>query len=467
MANYTHTTNIMDLAGLQDLRKHSVIEPRITIKELTINFNDIIEGKDEWSVQDKISQKVLRKLLDHIVLRSFIIALLIGSCIAISCQTDPAILESYAMFFAIFEQILVTIFLWEMLLKWYYGFWIFWKDGWNIADFFVTSALFIGSTASFTRNHELFYVLRVLRALRMVRSLAAIQGLAIMVQVIIQSVSDMANVIFLLILITLVFAVFGVIIFSTAVPESFGSLEKAMYSLFICITQDGWVQIYEQFVQKDGATMYWGALYLFIFIIGASFIFANIMVAAVTSNLEQAMIEQEEKRHTLTDDTSLMPELKDEGESGPRMPLIHVQDCIRHIIMAHKQQPMKYSSLENLNLTTYEEFCLVLEAIQRNIMHYKQIRLELNSIVKELRDILFNREQQKQIMHHEKRILDVTEALLTNDMPTFKKKEMLSHLLGMEKVRKANNSNTGSSLYSRASDIPQSSSHIIRHVSDN
>ncbi|GCC26820.1 hypothetical protein chiPu_0005240, partial [Chiloscyllium punctatum] len=93
MANYTHTTNIMDLAGLQDLRKHSVIEPRITIKELTINFSDIIEGKDEWSVQDKISQKVLRKLLDHIVLRSFIIALLIGSCIAISCQTDPAILE--------------------------------------------------------------------------------------------------------------------------------------------------------------------------------------------------------------------------------------------------------------------------------------------------------------------------------------------------------------------------------------
>ncbi|XP_048468969.1 cation channel sperm-associated protein 4 isoform X3 [Rhincodon typus] len=466
MKSRTRTTNIMDLSGLQDLRKHSVIEPRIVIKDLKVNFNDIIEGKDEWSVQDKISQRVLRRLLDHIALRSFIIALLIGSCIAISCQTDPAISETYSMFFAIFEQVLVTIFLWEMLLKWYYGFWIFWKDGWNIADFLVTSALFIGSTTSFMRNHELFYVLRVLRPLRMVRSLAAIQGLAIMVQVIIQSVSDMANIIFLLILITLVFAVFGVIIFSTEVPESFGSLERAMYSLFICITQDGWVQIYEEFVQKDGAIMYWGALYLFIFIIGASFICANIMVAAVTSNLEQAMLEQKEKRHTLTDDSTLLAELKDEGESGPKMPLIHVQDCIRQITMAHKQQPMKYSSLENLNLTTYEEFCLVLEAIQRNIHYYKQIRLELNSIVKELRDLLFNREQQKQIMHHEKRILDMTEALLTNDMPTFKKKEMLSNMI-MEKVRRVNNSNTVSSVYSRGSEIPQTSSHFIRHVPDN
>ncbi|XP_067867061.1 cation channel sperm-associated protein 4-like [Heterodontus francisci] len=456
----------MNVPGLPELRKYSVVEPKLNVKELKVDFSDIIEGKDEWSVEDKISQHVLRTLLDHIFLRSLIIALLIGSCVAISCQTDPTILERYSLFFAIFEQILVTIFLWEMLLKWYYGFWIFWKDGWNIADFFVTSALFIGSTLSFTRNHEIFYVLRVLRALRMVRSLAAIQGLAIMVQVIVQSVSDMANIIFLLIMITLVFAVFGVIIFSTNVPESFGSLEKAMYSLFICITQDGWVKIYEEFVKKNGAIMYWGALYLFIYIIGASFIFANIMVAAVTSNLEQAITEQEEKRHTLSGGSGLLTELKDESISGPELGLIHVHDCIKQLTMAHKQQPMKYSALENLNLTTYEEFCLVLQAIQSNIQYYKQIRFELNSIVKELRDILFNREQQKQIMQHEKRILDMTEALLTNDMPTFKKKEMLSNMLTMEKVRRINNS-TGSSTFSRLSDVPLSSTYLLRRMAEN
>ncbi|GCB78085.1 hypothetical protein scyTo_0017700 [Scyliorhinus torazame] len=159
------------------------------------------------------------------------------------------------------------------------------------------------------------------------------------------------------------------------------------------------------------------------------------MVAAVTSNLEQAMLEQEEKKHTVADDSRLLIELKDESDSGLRLDLIHVQECMKQITTARKQQPMKYSSLENLNLTTYEEFCLVLEAIQRNLQYYKQIRLELNSIVKELRDILFNREQQKQIMHHEKRIMDMTEALLTNDMPTFKKKEMLSNMLIMEKVK--------------------------------
>lgn len=56
--------------------------------------------------------------------------------------------------------------------------------------------------------------------------------------------------------------------------------------------------------------MYWGALYLFIFIIGASFIFANIMVAAVTSNLEQAIMQkQEEQRHTLTGGSGIISEV--------------------------------------------------------------------------------------------------------------------------------------------------------------
>ncbi|XP_078422197.1 cation channel sperm-associated protein 4-like [Cetorhinus maximus] len=345
--------------------------------------------------------------------------------------------KSYAMFFATFEQVLVTIFLWEMLLKWYYGFWIFWKDGWNIADFFVTSALFVGSTLSFTRNHEIFYVLRVLRALRMVRSLAAIQGLSIMVRVIVQSVYDMANIIFLLILITL-----------TAEVSCVQADARVPYLTY----HIGWL--------KDGVIMYWGALYLFTYIIGASFIFANIMVAAVTSNLEEAILEQEEKKHILADVSGLLTELKDESESGPRLDLIHVNDCMKQINMAHKQQPMKYSSLENLNLTTYEEFCLVLEAIQRNLQYYKEIRYELNSIVKELRDTLFNRDQEKQIMHHERRIMDMTEALLTNDMPTFKKKEMLSNLLITEKVRRLTNSPTASSIFSRLSDNPLTSTHV-------
>ena len=46
-----------------------------------------------------------------------------------------------------------------------------------------------------------------------------------------------------------VFAVFGVNLFSASVPSAFGDLTVALYTLFICITQDGWMTIYKEFQQ--------------------------------------------------------------------------------------------------------------------------------------------------------------------------------------------------------------------------
>ena len=32
----------------------------------------------------------------------------------------------------------------EIILKWYHGFAVFWKSGWNILDFFIIAALLLG-----------------------------------------------------------------------------------------------------------------------------------------------------------------------------------------------------------------------------------------------------------------------------------------------------------------------------------
>ena len=58
-----------------------------------------------------------------------------------------------------------------------------------------------------------------------------------------------------------------------------------MFSLFICVTQDGWVDIYNEF-QSQGSTMHiGGAFFLFLCIMVGAFIFANLVVAVVVTNL--------------------------------------------------------------------------------------------------------------------------------------------------------------------------------------
>lgn len=44
-----------------------------------------------------------------------------------------------------------------------------------------------------------------------------------------------------------VFSVFGVTLFGAFVPKHFQNMGVALYTLFICITQDGWLDIYSDF----------------------------------------------------------------------------------------------------------------------------------------------------------------------------------------------------------------------------
>lgn len=115
-----------------------------------------------------------------------------------------------------------------------------------------------------------------------------------MVQTVIQSLPDMFNIALVLCIILIVFAVAGITLFGKDIPDYFGDLGRAMFSLFICVTQDGWLDIFAAF-KKAGETQPWiyivGMLYLILAITVGAFVFANLAVAAVVTNLEIAMRE--------------------------------------------------------------------------------------------------------------------------------------------------------------------------------
>lgn len=56
-----------------------------------------------------------------------------------------------------------------------------------------------------------------------------------------------------------------------------------MFALFICITQDGWLQIVDE-LNSCGQEIL-GPIYLTVFITIGTFVFANLVVAVVVTNL--------------------------------------------------------------------------------------------------------------------------------------------------------------------------------------
>eukprot|EP00058_Branchiostoma_floridae_P005263 XP_002590751.1 hypothetical protein BRAFLDRAFT_78165 [Branchiostoma floridae] len=82
------------------------------------------------------------------IFRLIVFGLIIVNSVLIAMQTDEQLSIDYAALFSIFDQFVLTIFMWEILLKWYYGFVVFWKESWNILDFVIILALLLGPSVS-------------------------------------------------------------------------------------------------------------------------------------------------------------------------------------------------------------------------------------------------------------------------------------------------------------------------------
>ncbi|XP_019644426.1 PREDICTED: cation channel sperm-associated protein 4-like [Branchiostoma belcheri] len=352
-------------------------------QEEVVDIHDVIDMDDE-GIEDFVARRV-GAMLDTMIFRLIVFGLIIVNSVLIAMQTDEQLSIDYAALFSIFDQFVLTIFMWEILLKWYYGFAVFWKESWNILDFVIILALLLGPTLKFLGSSRILRILRVLRAFRSLRSVSALTGLSMIVQTVMQSIPDMANIVLLLLILLTVLGVSGVTLFGKQV-EQFSDLPTAMFSLFICVTQDGWMKIFTKFRDLGGNYVMGGAIYFMISITIGAFVFANLVVAVVVTNLDKAMKEVNEERKKMEDTLSTKP--KDHpGDSddahkhsgADKVPLFYMSDLLRHVHVGN-QVPLQHVDLRKLSLDRVENYLLILVTMEKNLAEYKELRQQLEQI---------------------------------------------------------------------------------------
>ncbi|GAB5574722.1 cation channel sperm-associated protein 4 isoform X1 [Prionailurus iriomotensis] len=419
-------------------------------EQVLINRRDITSTRDTWDMQEFITRMYIKQLLRHPAFQLLLALLLVVNAITIALRTNSFLGQKHYELFSTIDDIVLTILICEVLLGWLNGFWIFWKagpdrphwgwppqppqDGWNILNFLIIFILLLGF---FINELSAISITYTLRALRLVHVCMAVEPLARIIRVILQSVPDMANIMTLILFFMLVFSVFGVTLFGAFVPMHFQNMQVALYTLFICITQDGWVDIYRDFQMetREYAMEIGGAVYFAIFITIGAFIGINLLVVVVTTNLEQMMKAGE---HGQLHQTTFRETGKEEEDGSDYLPLVHCA-VARLEMSGLPQEPLTGGNLSNLSENTCDNFCLVLEAIQENLMQYKEIRDELNMIVEEVRSIRFNQEQEEELMHkHVSLSLSVVSgsSLDIHDMTC--QQDLITALINRDKVQESN-----------------------------
>eukprot|EP00002_Diphylleia_rotans_P013788 TRINITY_DN2684_c0_g1_i2.p1 TRINITY_DN2684_c0_g1~~TRINITY_DN2684_c0_g1_i2.p1 ORF type:complete len:677 (+),score=155.07 TRINITY_DN2684_c0_g1_i2:55-2085(+) len=365
------------------LKRSAILNPIFTAADEDahqnlVNFVDIVDVDEDEAYEDYISEELCGRLLEHHAFRTLLLTIIILNSVLIGVQTDTYIEKKFSSYLSGIDTVFLIVFVVEILLKWYNGFYAFWRDGWNIFDFAIVAASLFGPNLTFISSMRVLRVLRVFRAFRTLRSISALQGLQVIINTIMQSLPDMGNIMALLGIVMFIFSVVGVDVFGETLPDDFGTISLTMFTLFKYLTQDGWVPIYNDLRSKNMGIA--GALYSVFFMTIGTFIFINVIVGVTVTNLQDAYTEIKHVRRAKH--RKLHRRHAGELQTRPIVKITHIQPD-----QWRKQIPVEKPKFSNITPSNLENYFLVLSAVEDNLVEFMNLKKEVEEIVSQVRDL--------------------------------------------------------------------------------
>ena len=252
-------------------------------------------------------QEFLKKIADAAWFQNTITIVILLAGVLVGVETYPALVERYHGPLHLGDQIILWIFVLEIVVK--MGAegkkpWRYFLDPWNVFDFIIVAACFL----PFDGNAVT--VLRLLRLLRVLKLVKALPKLQILVGALLKSIPSMVYVSILLLLLFYVYAVAAVFLFGVNDPLHFENLEIAMLSLFRVVTLEDWTDI--MYINMYGCDRYGyspdsvvlcstpvaqpllGALFFVSFVLTGTMIILNLFIGVIMTGMDEAQAEANE-----------------------------------------------------------------------------------------------------------------------------------------------------------------------------
>ena len=184
-----------------------------------------------------LSKDNITKFVEGKFFVRFIIVLILINAVTLGLETDKEIMDQYGGLLLAIDNVILSVFVIEILLKFYAYRLKFFKSGWNIFDLSIVTIALVPASGPLA-------VLRALRILRILRLLSVVPQLRRVINAIAYSIPGMMSVISVLLLLFYVSAVITTKIFGThpdpQMQEWFGTIGASAYTLFQIMTLESW-----------------------------------------------------------------------------------------------------------------------------------------------------------------------------------------------------------------------------------
>lgn len=212
----------------------------------------------------------------------WIVALILINAVILGLQTSPEIESRFGGWLHGLDQVILAVFVAEIIAKLVAHRGGFFKNPWNVFDFFVVGVALFPASGPFA----------VLRVLRILRLISLLPQLRFVVEALLKAIPGIGSIGVLMTILFYVFAVIATGLFGEKFPEWFGSLGASLYTLFQVMTLESW----SMGISRPVMEAYPYAWAFFVpFILLATFTILNLFIAIIVNTM-QSMQEEKHKR---------------------------------------------------------------------------------------------------------------------------------------------------------------------------
>lgn len=225
----------------------------------------------------------INTLIDSTHFQNTILAVIVFNAVLLGLETSATAMRNAGTLIHLLDNICLTIFVVEILLKLYARRLRFFTNGWALFDLAVILIALTPGTSGFA-------VLRALRILRVLRLLSAAPRLRRVVEGFITALPGMGSVFLLMTIIFYIGAVMATKLFGPTFPDWFGNLGRSAYSLFQIMTLESWSMGMVRPIM-DQHPYAWAFFVPFIMV--TTFAVVNLLVGLIVNSMQDAHHEQD------------------------------------------------------------------------------------------------------------------------------------------------------------------------------
>ena len=223
----------------------------------------------------------LARLVDSDPFNLVIAGVIIFNAIVLGLETFPAVMESYGSTLSLLNSVCYGIFVVELVLRFAsYGRrpQDFFRNGWNIFDLIIIGGVWIPGV------RENVTLLRLLRLARIARLLRFLPDARILLSTVVRSLPPLASIVVLTVLILFLYGMVGWAMFGEELPNSWGTITRAMLTLFILLTLEN----FPTYLEEALTVTPWATVFFVSYVLVAAFVIFNLLIGIIISSMESA-----------------------------------------------------------------------------------------------------------------------------------------------------------------------------------